>query len=189
MKYFREFNVSLRKKKCNLKTCIFFGLNFDKSCGWINILINLCSFPSWCPNMSKPTHPPAFRSPTSEQILVTDLSIKPFHLLPPSEFGINSFESWIPTQGRLFKWVDSFWPAPSHRRQWAPIWSWSMHTETSRNVKGRRGGLLVSTPLTSFPKLVWLCLGFSFLAGPDRLAWALNQYQYQYQYHNSVGIS
>ena len=42
--------------------------------------------------------------PTPEQILVTVLSIKPFHLFhqnyltPPSEFGINSFESWIPAR-------------------------------------------------------------------------------------------
>ena len=166
----------------------FLWINFDKSCGWINNLVNLCSFPSWCPNMFKPTHPPPLGPRPQSRSLWRICQLNRFISSPHQNSESIPLKAGFLRRGDLFKWVNSFWPAaPSHRRQWAPIWSWSMHTETSRNVKGRRGGLLVSTPLTSFPKLVWLCLGFSFLAGPDRLAWALHQYQYQY--HNSVGIS
>ena len=56
-----------------------------------------------CKFKIKPTYSSTL-PPTPEQILVTVLSIKPFHLFhqnyltPPSEFGINSFESWIPAR-------------------------------------------------------------------------------------------
>ena len=66
--------------------------------------------------------------PTPEQILVTVLSIKPFHLFhqnyltPPSEFGINSFESWIPARRPFQTSLFILRPKPTAIADLWPIW-------------------------------------------------------------------